>query len=65
MKEEETVLIYDVCSVPEGPNLSMTTIMEIWRDHKIVLWDSNLGHEPTFEPPTDKFIIIDMAKQKK
>ena len=61
---KEPILAYDICSLPDFNDFNIVNLVDLWRDHNLVLWDSAKGSAPTITPKTDKFIIIDMAKQR-
>ena len=62
--KEEYTMAYDICSLPDIHNFNMTNVLELWRDHKLVLWDSSKGASPIITPDVSDLVIIDTAKQR-
>ena len=57
---EVGALIYDICSVPDG--ITMEKIVHIWKEHKLVLYDSHNGETPTIiDPENMKGVLVDMS----
>ena len=61
---EELTMAYDICSLPDIHNFNMSDAMNLWQDHKLVIWDSSKGAAPMIVPDVGDFVIIDVAKQR-
>ena len=57
---EVSALVYDICSVPDG--MTMDKIVHIWKEHKLILYDSHNGQSPTIiDPENMKGVLVDMS----
>ena len=53
-------LVYDICATPEGWNLDK--IVQIWKEHNIVLYDSHNGDKPFIYDSKDiEGVLVDVS----
>lgn len=60
------ILIYDIKSFPHDIGLSMEQIIQLFKEQKVVIWDShNEGHKPEVINIEDiEVTFIDVSKQE-
>jgi len=61
---EKVKLLYDVMSMPHGMNLDK--IVQIWKEHDLVLYDSILGEKPMLVDAEEAgTVLIDVSNTSK
>jgi len=53
------VLVYDVCSTPDGMNIEK--IVSIWKEHDFIMYDSEIGHAPKVYDAEAEATMVDVS----
>lgn len=62
---KKPILIYDICSIPDQPDMTMEFLMHIYNKHNVIFYDGNLGNEPQIIDAMDIEVeFLDVSKQE-
>ncbi len=53
------VLVYDVCSAPDGMNIEK--IVSIWKEHDFIMYDATLGDAPKVYDAEAEATLVDIS----